>query len=155
MRKALFLISILTIPCASTAQNKQASWQNLNAIQVGQEIQVIEMSSTKDSGTLLSVSDSAISLQTQAGERAVQRQDVRRVSIKTKARRERSTLIGLAIGTGSGVALGGAAASVCSGTLCGGHGGALIAALTGAGALLGALIGAAVSHGGWREIYGQ
>lgn len=108
MRKALFLICILTIPCASTGQSKQASWQNLNAIQVGQKIQVIEMNSTKDSGTLLSVSDSAISLETQAGEHTVQRQDVRSVALAKNTRRLRNAAIGAGIGAGLGAAIGAA-----------------------------------------------
>jgi hypothetical protein len=80
---------------------------------------------------------------------------VTRVSVRSKSRRKRSTLIGLMVGAGGGAIFGGAIAGVCSGDICGGHGGAVVFSSIGGGAVLGTLIGAALSHGGWREVYRQ
>jgi hypothetical protein len=113
MRKALFLICIMTIPCGLAAQSKQASWQNLNAIQVGEKIQVIEMNSTKDSGALVSVSDTAISLQAASGPQTIQRQDVRSVTLMKHAHRFRNTAIGAAVGAGAGGGIGAAKYRKC------------------------------------------
>jgi len=114
MRKALFLICIMTIPSASRAQSKQASWQNLNAIQAGREIQIVEMNLTKDSGELVSVSDTAISLQASSGPETIQRQDVRSVTLLKHADRLRNTLIGAAVGLGAGAGIGAATYRKCA-----------------------------------------
>lgn len=113
MRKFLVLICIIGIPACSRAQNNQASWQNLSAIEAGQKIQVVEMNSKKDSGKLLSVSDTAISLQTATGEQTIQRQDVRSVKLGKHADRLRNTLIGAGIGAGAGAGLGAATYHKC------------------------------------------
>ena len=139
----------------SAAQSPATSWANVEAVSSGTEVRIAIAGSNAVNGKLESVTDTSLTVNPGSGPQSIDRQQVKRVSIKTKARRQRSTLIGLAIGAGGGVALGGAAASGCSGSICGGHGGAIIAVATAGGALLGALIGAAVSHGGWREIYRQ
>ena len=47
MRKVLFLICTLGIPCGAWAQTNQSSWTNLSALRTGQKIQVVEMNSKK------------------------------------------------------------------------------------------------------------
>ncbi len=105
MRNMLSLVCVLGISCASFAQTGQSSWANLSGLKVGQKIQVVETSSKKDSGTFLAVSDSAISFKDAAGEKSVQRPDVRSVKLLTE-RRLRNTLIGLGVGAGAGAAIG-------------------------------------------------
>ena len=46
MRKSLFLICVLGLPCVSWAQTNRASWANLSALRAGQKIQIVEMIAT-------------------------------------------------------------------------------------------------------------
>jgi hypothetical protein len=108
MRKLSSLISILAIPCATWAQSGQASWENLSTLQAGQKIQVVEMNSKKDSGALLNISPTAISLQEKSGEQTIQRQDVRSVKLMENRHRLRNTLIGAGVGAGAGAGIGAA-----------------------------------------------
>jgi hypothetical protein len=102
----LFLICVLAMPCASWAQSNPASWENLNTLQAGEKIQVVEINSKKVSGTFVNVSDAAISLQEKASQEMVQRQDVRSVKLRKHQHRLRNTLIGAAIGAGAGAGIG-------------------------------------------------
>jgi hypothetical protein len=108
MRKHLFLICVLAMPCASWAQSNPASWENLNTLQAGEKIQVVEINSKKVSGTFVNVSDAAISLQEKASQEMVQRQDVRSVKLRKHQHRLRNTLLGAAIGFGAGAGIGAA-----------------------------------------------
>jgi hypothetical protein len=106
MGKTLFLICVLALSGVSLAENPQTSWTTLSGLQTGQSIQIIEKSSKKHSGTFLSVSDTAISIQVAAGEQSIQRQDVRRVDLTKNKHKTRNTLIGVAVGGGAGAVIG-------------------------------------------------
>ena len=110
MRKLLFLICVLGMPCASWAQSNPAPWENLNMLQAGEKIQGVEINSKKVSGTFLNVSDAAISLQEKAGQQTIQRQDVQSVKLRKHQHRLRNTLIGAAVGAGVGAGIGAATA---------------------------------------------
>ena len=140
MRKLSSLICILAIPCATWAQSGQASWENLSTLQAGQKIQVVEMNSKKDSGALLNISPTAISLQEKSGEQTIQRQDVRSVKLMEHAHRLRNTLIGAAVGAGAGAGIT-AAAWETHGFFEGRKVGAVFGAVLGVigGAIIGAL----------------
>jgi hypothetical protein len=161
MQRLLFLMCFLGPPLAG-AQTDQASWANLNALQAGQKIQVVDMNSKKHSGMFVNVSDIAISYQEAAGEQIVQKQDVRSVKLVESKQRVRNTLVGIGVGGGVGAGVGagiGAATfhSCSSQSFCiqpvGKGGTAGIAAVFGfaGGAVVGAVVGALLpSH---RTIY--
>jgi hypothetical protein len=140
MRKSLFLICVLGLPCVSWAQTNRASWANLSALQAGQKIQIVEMNSKKHSGTFANVSDTAILYRETAGEQTIQKQDVRSVKLMA-SHRLRNTIIGGAVGAGAG-------AGITAGTwenhgFTGGKGtGAIVGAVIGfvAGGVVGALL---------------
>ena len=134
MRKLWILACVLGMPCVVSAQ-----WENLNTLQAGQKIQVVE-SSKKDSGTFLSVSDKEISLQGKSGPQRIQKQDVRSVKLRANRHRVRNTLIGAAVGAGAGAGIS-AAAWEPHGYLGGRGTGAAVGAVIGAagGAVVGAL----------------
>src|ERR1019366_7410972 len=138
MRKLLFLICVLGMPCASWAQSNQASWENLNMLQAGEKIQVVEMNSKNVSGTFLNVSDAAISLQEKADQQTIQRQDVQSVKLRKHQNRSRNTLIAAAVGAGVGAGISAATFHPCRLPLCFdfGRGGAAAA-----GALSGLVVG--------------
>ena len=108
MRTLWFLICVLGMPCVSWAQSNPASWENLNTLQPGEKIQVLEMNATKVSGTFVNVSEATISLQEKARQEMVQKQDVRSVKLTTHQHRLRNTLLGAAIGFGAGAGIGAA-----------------------------------------------
>jgi hypothetical protein len=134
MRKYWILACLLAMPSVGSAQ-----WENLNTLQAGQKIQVIE-NSRKDSGTFLSVSDKEISLQGKSGAQTIQRQDVRSVKLTVNKHRLRNTLIGAGVGAGAGAGISAAAWEPRG--FAGGRGtGAAVGAAIGAvgGAVVGAL----------------
>lgn len=114
MRKIWFLICVLGVPGTSWAQTTQASWATLSTLHTGQKIQVVAISSKRHSGTFLSVSDTAISLQEKGGEQTMQRHDVRSVKLMKNADRLRNTLILAGVGAGVGAGIGAATFKACS-----------------------------------------
>ena len=114
MRKGLFLICVLGVPCVSWTQTNLASWANLGALQVGHKIQIVDMNSKKHSGSFVNVSDTAISYQEAAGEQTIQKQDVRSVKLMENRHRLRNTLIWGAVGAGAGAGIGAAVVRSCS-----------------------------------------
>jgi hypothetical protein len=113
MRNLGVLLCILGMPSFLSAQGKQAMWENLNALRPGQKVQIVEMNSKTESGTFLSVSGTAISLQEKDGEQTIQRQDVRTVKIPKRPNHLRNSLIGGAIGAGVGAGIGAAVYHPC------------------------------------------
>jgi len=114
MRKLLLLICVLGISGAARAQSKPTSWENLNTLQADEKIQVVEMDSKKVSGTFVNVTDAALSLQVEASQETIHRQDVRSVKLMKHQHRLRNALIGAAVGFGAGAGIGAAAAHPCS-----------------------------------------
>jgi hypothetical protein len=108
MRKFWILACVLGMPCVVSAQ-----WENLNTLQAGQKIQVVQ-TSKKDSGTFLSVSDREISLQGKSGAQKIPRQDVRSVKLMANKHRLRNAAIGGAVGAGVGAGIGAAAYRSCT-----------------------------------------
>ena len=134
MRIFWILACLLAMPSVASAQ-----WENLNTLQAGQKIQVVQ-TSKKDSGTFLSVSDKEISLQGKSGTQSIHRQDVRSVKLMENKHRLRNTLIGTAVGAGAGAGISAAAWEPRG--FAGGRGtGAAVGAVIGAvgGTIVGAL----------------
>ena len=138
MRKTWFLICVLGTTCTLRAQTGPAAWQNLNTLQAGQRIQVLERNTRRVSGTFLNVSGAAISVQGEAGSQAIQRQDVLSVKLMKNKHRLRNAFIGAGIGAGVGAVLGG---SVNNGFI---SRGVFAAAVAGIFAVPGAVVGALV-----------
>jgi len=114
MRQIWFLICVLGVACASSAQADQASWANLSSLVSGQKVQIVDMHSKKHSGTFMNVSDTAISYHEAAGEQTVQKQDVRSVKLMEHKYRLRNALILGGVGAGVGAGIGAATVHPCS-----------------------------------------
>jgi hypothetical protein len=141
MRRLLVLVCILGMPCVAFAQNNQTSWENLNALQSGQRIQLVEMSAKKYSGIFVNVSDTAITMQVNGGPQTIQRQDVGGVKLMENKHRLRNTIIGGVVGAGAGAGI--AAASWENHGYLGNRGtGAAVGAAFGfvGGAIIGAVL---------------
>jgi hypothetical protein len=104
MRKLWIFACVLGLPCVASAQ-----WDNLNKLQAGQKIQVVEVNLKKDSGSFLSVSDKTISLQGKSGQQTIQKQDVGSVKLMENKHRLRNALVGGAVGAGAGAGISAAA----------------------------------------------
>jgi hypothetical protein len=143
MRKILFLVCLLGLPCVSLAQLNQTSWANLSVLHSGQKIQIIDTASKKHSGTFSSVSETAISFTQTASEKSIQKQDVRTVRLMENKHRLRNTLLVGAAGAGVGAAIGAATHKSCSTqSFCIDVAGKALPA--GIGAVIGGIGGAAV-----------
>lgn len=114
MRKVLVLIGFLGISCASWAQTENPSWAQLSSLHTGEKIQIVEMNSTKHSGTFAGFSDRAISYQDKADERSIERKDVRSVKLMKNIHRLRNTLVLGGVGAGIGAGIGAATYHPCS-----------------------------------------
>ena len=106
MRKILFLICVLAVSCTVRSQNNAASWGNLNTLRDGEKIQVRETNRAKVTGTFMSVSDTAITVQAQAGEQTIQRLDVRTVKRMKVKHRWLNSLVLAGAGAGIGFGIG-------------------------------------------------
>jgi hypothetical protein len=144
MRKILFLMLVLAGSSAARAQSKAASWENLNSLQAGQQIQIRTMKSKKVIGAFVSVSDTAISVQADSGPETVQRPEVRSVKLRQSQHRLRNALIVGGAGAGVGAGIGAAGHHGCASTteFCLDIGGRSLPA--GIGAVIGLLGGAGV-----------
>ncbi|HMD99896.1 MAG TPA: hypothetical protein VKM93_21525 [Terriglobia bacterium] len=136
-------------PAVGYARQGEENWENLKQVQVGQTIEVVDMSLKSLTGTFVSFSDEAISLRNRGGDVTVLRPDVLRVSLREHAKRTRNVLIGAAVGAGAGAAVGIAFRGYCANEAgsCSGIGLAAAGILGGIGAGVGAL------PRGYRTIY--
>ncbi len=116
MQRLSFLTCILAVSCTLPAQGQQGSWENLNTLKPGEQIQVRLMKAAKVTGTFLNVTDTAISVQAEAGPQTILRQDVRSVKRMKSKHRLRNTLILAGVGAGIGAGIGAAEHHSCSST---------------------------------------
>jgi hypothetical protein len=145
MRKLLVAICICGASCILHAQRNPANWENLRALHAGDKIQVREGNSTKVTGTLVSVSDAAISLQAGGASQSIQKQEVESVKLMKNRHRLRNTLILAGVGAGVGAGIGAAQHHSCAPqTFCLDFGGRTLPAAIGGtiGLLGGAVTGA-------------
>jgi hypothetical protein len=144
MRKIVLLICVMAVSSMARAENKATSWSNLNIVREGEKIQVREMNKTKVTGTLVNVSDTAISVETPAGPQSIQRQDIQTVKRMSTRHRWVNALILGGVGGGVGAGIGAAMHHGCPSnqTFCLDIGGRSLPA--GIGAVAGFLGGATV-----------
>jgi hypothetical protein len=109
MRSMVIAVCVLGIPWVTLAQATKSSWTNLNSLQPGQKVQVVEWHDKKNVGTFLSATDAAITIHKKSGERTIQRQEGRMVRLMKNEHRLRNTLIGAGAGAGVGAGIGAAA----------------------------------------------
>ena len=134
----------------------QADWDMLKQLSAGQEIRVVQYDAKSRRGNFRSVTDEAIVVTLPAGEQTISRQNVLRVSIKSKGHRRRNALIGASIGAGAGLVTGLTKDNVKCTQYCFGPAtpkAEVIGAYSAFGAITGAIIGSVVPTGGWHEIY--
>jgi hypothetical protein len=107
MKKLIFvlLVSLLSSGLSIAATKDSENWDNLKQLRAGDKIEVIDQSLKSFRGTLVSVSDEAISLQSKKDTFTVERANVLRVSVRDSSKRMRNMLLGAAIGAGAGLAI--------------------------------------------------
>jgi hypothetical protein len=113
LRRLGIFLCVLGMPFVAHAQGNKTSWENLSGLAPGHKIQVVEMNSKKVSGTFVSVSDTAISVQDPSGEQTIQKTDVRVVKLMENKHRLRNAAIGAAVGAGVGAGIGAGAYRAC------------------------------------------
>ena len=136
MLMALFSVSL------RAQQPGKDSWDNLNRLQAGQKIQVVQMNMKSLKGNFLGFSDEMISLRVKNDEVAVPREEVLRVSLGGKPKRGRNTLI-----------IAGVGAAVGAGFHETGETGVFMLVFAPIGAGVGAAVGAAAPFASYETIY--
>lgn len=103
---AVPLMFLLILPAVAQTQKPENNWANLNSLQVGQKVEVVDMDLKTHKGTFLAYSDESLSIRTKKGDVGIERSRVLRVSNREHSKRLRNSLIGAAIGAGVGLAIG-------------------------------------------------
>jgi len=104
--KALFMALLL---CPAYGQKPDLSdWGNLNRLEVGQRVEIIEMNLKRTRGKWMAFSADALSLKIENAEVSIPRLGVFRISSLEKSKRLRNVLLGVAIGGVAGLAAGAA-----------------------------------------------
>jgi hypothetical protein len=101
------LCNKLAATLAAAQQAKPiANWANLNQLVPGLEIRVTLATGRTLRGFMQRVTPESLAINATTSQETLSSQDIRRVALKRPGHRGRNTLIGLAIGTGAGLALG-------------------------------------------------
>jgi len=107
LRLAVLAISAATLSLPIPAADKPyESWDNLQRLQPGQKIEVIDAKLKSHKGAFTAFDPTGITLSTEAGPLTLPRADVFRVSLREHSKRWRNAAIGAAIGAGIGLAIG-------------------------------------------------
>ncbi len=133
------LMAIFSLSLQAQQPGKD-SWDNLNRLQAGQKIQLVQMDLKSLKGQFLGFTDEMISLRVKKDEVAVPREDVFRVSFRGKPKRGQNALLMMGVGAGLGAISG---AAVGAGFHEVGETGVFVLAFTPIGAGVGAALGAA------------
>ena len=133
----------------SLAAKPAADWDAVKALSPGVTVRVHAAHTI--AGPLVSVSEDAVVVHSDSGQRTVTRAEIKRVDLKKRSHRGRNALIGMGVGGGAGLGIG--LANRCAGGCFIVGNGAIIGVSVGLGVLVGVGIGAAIPTGGWREVY--
>jgi hypothetical protein len=98
------LLPLLTL-FALLAPLQAASWDELRGLRSGETVKVMDTAGKEYRGTFRSVSPESITIQTEQGEQAIGRRQVRRVRVRSSSRRIRNLLIGAAVGVAIGATI--------------------------------------------------
>jgi hypothetical protein len=148
------LVGCLLVLCASGYSQsadlpRGRNWNDVTALSPGTEVRLELSGSRSLRGSVHSVTDDSLAVDSTSGQETFTRQQVMRVSVRKQSHRGRNALIGLGVGAGVGVAFVIAPHSSSSSICC--SAGATVAF----DAAVGAIIGTLVPTGGWREVYRQ
>jgi hypothetical protein len=151
----IFLPALLAATLAATAAAQQAkpiaNWANLNQLVTGAEIRVTLANGKTLRGFMQRATPESLAINATTSQEMLSRPDIRRVELKRPGHRGRNTLIGLAVGTGAGLAVGaGVDSQRRPGDWFPDFGKAALSPL---GALIGTVVGVALPTGGWRDVY--
>ncbi len=127
-----------------------ANWANLNQLVPGTEIRVTLATGKVLRGFVQGVTPDSLAINATTGQETLVRQEIRKVAQKRPGHRGRNTLIGLAIGTGAGLAAGAGIDAQRGGDWFPGSGKAVLSPV---GAIIGTVVGVAIPTGGWRDVY--
>ena len=149
------LLALLAAVLAATAAAQQAkpiaNWVNLSQLVAGSEIRVTLAAGKTMRGFVERVTAESLAINAATSQEMLSRQDIRRVELKKPGHRGRNTLIGLAVGTGVGLAAGAVADSKSGpGVMFPDLGKVVFSPL---GAIIGTVVGVALPTGGWRDVY--
>ena len=152
-RLSLPILLAATLAPGAAGQHAKpiANWANLNQLPKGAEVRVTLATGATVRGFVQSVTSDSLQINATTSQEAIARQEIRSVALKRPGHRGRNTLIGLAIGTGGGLAVGAALDAKTAPWNWFPNAGKEV--LSPFGAIIGTVIGVAIPTGGWRDVY--
>ena len=90
----------------ASAQSPQESWDNLRQLRAGEGIEIVDAKMKSHRGNFTTYTQERISLREDGREMTIPRTEVASVKRFGESHRRRNTLLGLAIGTAGGLAVG-------------------------------------------------
>jgi hypothetical protein len=157
---ALVFTCCLSVSFAQRLQHS-TEWAALAACSPQTDIRVSLINGINVRGALQGVSPDALEVKTADGQQRLAREEIKRVQMRRGGRRGRHMLIGMAVGAGTGLAVGAIGDHVIHDRPCTGTGwcvgpdlsnvGKMV--LTPVGAVVGALVGMALPSQGWTDLY--
>jgi hypothetical protein len=124
-------------------------WEVVQGLKTGDRVAIVDTAGQEHKGLFAGASPAAISVETAKGQEAIERPQVRRVQVRSRSRRVRNVLIGVAIGVAVGVVVDQTAGTYLRNE-SGESGGTRAVSYVAPIALFGG-IGAALP--GWRTVY--
>lgn len=97
-------ILALILVASLRAETQPSGWEAVNAIAAGTRIEIVHGALKRSNGTMVSCTDTAVTIETGAGTTVIPRSEVKRASVIRHSRKKR-TLVGMAIGAGAGAAI--------------------------------------------------
>lgn len=143
-------VAALVISAAAQPLQRGPNWERVESLPPGSEIRVLLAGGKTLRGFLQSATSDSLAINATMSQEKLLRPDIRRVQLKRPGHRGRNTLIGLAVGTGGGLAAGAAIDHAGPDYWFPNAGKAVFAPL---GAIIGTVIGVAIPTGGWRTVY--
>ena len=111
VRRVLAVLVFFPLISQTLPAQQRGSWSDLNQLEAGQHIVVIETSMKRHDGKFVAATDELLSFKEGGTDVSVKRTDVARVSVSSGKKRGEHVVIGLLIGAAAGAAVGAASGS--------------------------------------------
>lgn len=111
VRRVLAVLVFFSAISQTLLAQQQGSWSDLNHLDAGQHIVVIETNMKRHDGKFVAATDELLSFKEAGTDVSVKRNDVARVSVSSGKKRGEHVVIGLLIGAGAGAVIGAASGS--------------------------------------------
>ena len=104
--RIVVMLAFLSGICNTLSAQEHGSWSDLNRLQAGQKIQVIETNMKRHDGKFVAVTDELLSFKEGGTDVSIKRTDVVRVSKSSGGKRGEHAVFGFLVGAAAGAGIG-------------------------------------------------